>query len=149
MKTIAAFAGGLAALISPLLQAQDRGALEIRFCPAAQVRTYPLESRRDIRSLVLQNLVVINHGTDPVDVAEINLSLMQGAEALDVKRIKGAELQQFTAGGPKLQASGMLQLLGFQICDQALIPEGTQVGRTPPRSGAGAAADLSDFCIPG
>ena len=127
MKTIAALAGSLAALVPPLLHAQAAGALEIRFCPAAQVRTYPLESRRDIRSLVLQNLLVINHGTDPVDVTEIDLSLMQGADALDLKRIKGAELQQFTAGGPKLQASGMLQLLGFQICDQALIPEGTKL----------------------
>ena len=105
MKTIAALAGSLAALVPPLLHAQAAGALEIRFCPAAQVRTYPLESRRDIRSLVLQNLLVINHGTDPVDVTEIDLSLMQGAEALDLKRIKGAELQQFTAGRP--QAAGL------------------------------------------
>jgi murein DD-endopeptidase MepM/ murein hydrolase activator NlpD len=127
LKVTATLTGVLALLVAPLLEAQGTAALEIRFCPAAQVRTYPLESHREIRSLVLQNMAVINHGTDAVDVAEIDLSLMQAGEALDVKRIKGAELQQFTAGGPKLQASGMLQLLGFQICDQALIGEGTKL----------------------
>ena len=123
----------LALLAPAALYAQEAGPLEIRFCPAAQVRTYPLESHRDIRGLVLQNLAVINHGSDPIDVAEVDLSLMQAGQALDVKRIQGAELQQFTAGGPKLQSSGMLQLIRFQICGDALIAKdavltGTHLG---------------------
>ena len=117
----------LALSFPALLQAQDSGYLEIKFCPAEQVRTYPLESRRDIRTLVLQNLLVVNHRSTPVDVTEVNLALMQGREALDVRRIQGGELQQYTAGGPKLQASGMLALLAFQFCSTALIPKGTQL----------------------
>ena len=127
MKTMAALSGVLALALAPVLRAQGAGTLEIRFCPAAQVRTYPLESHRDIRTLVLQNLVVINHGTEPVEVSEIDLSLMQGAEALDVKRVRGAELLKFTASGPKLQASGMLKLLEMQICDQAMIAADTKL----------------------
>src|SRR4029078_11605029 len=115
--------GALLALSFPvLLRAQEAGVLEVKFCPAEQVRTYPLESRRDIRSLVLQNLLVINHRSTPVDVTEVNLALMQGGEALDVRRIQGAELKQYTAGGPKLQASGMLEMLAFQFCSTSLIP---------------------------
>jgi len=122
----------LGILLAPAtLCAQEPGGLEVRFCPAAQVRSYPLESHRDIRGLVLQNLAVINHGADPVDVTEIDLSLMQGGQALDVKRIQGAELQQFTAGGPKLQTSGMLQLIRFQICGDALIAHDTVLTGTP------------------
>jgi len=120
--------GALLALSFPvLLRAQEAGVLEVKFCPAEQVRTYPLESRRDIRSLVLQNLLVINHRSTPVDVTEVNLALMQGGEALDVRRIQGAELKQYTAGGPKLQASGMLEMLAFQFCSTSLIPKGTQL----------------------
>jgi len=46
--------------------------VEIRFCPASAVRTYPLESRRDLQSLLLQNVAVINHGI--VKVGESGLS---------------------------------------------------------------------------
>ncbi len=117
----------LALSLPGLSHAQDAGSLEVKFCPAGQLRTYPLESRRDIRSLVLQNLLVINHGATPVDITEVNLALMQGQEALDVRRIQGAELQQYTAGAPKLQASGMLQLLAFQFCGESLIPKDTKL----------------------
>jgi murein DD-endopeptidase MepM/ murein hydrolase activator NlpD len=126
-KHALALACSFIAYVPLAAQAQYAGELEIRFCPAAQVRTYPLESRRDIRSLVLQNLVVINHGSAPVEVASVTLSLMQGADALDERRIQGAELQQYTSTGPKLQAAGMLELLAFQFCGQELIPAGTKL----------------------
>jgi len=39
--------------------------VEIRFCPASAVRTYPLESRRELQSLLLQNVVVIGATNRP------------------------------------------------------------------------------------
>jgi murein DD-endopeptidase MepM/ murein hydrolase activator NlpD len=36
--------------------------IEIRFCPAASVRTYPLEHRREPQGLLLHNTAVVDHG---------------------------------------------------------------------------------------
>jgi hypothetical protein len=48
--------------------AEKPQSIEIRFCPASAVRTYPLESRRDLQSLLLQNVAVINHDSAPFNV---------------------------------------------------------------------------------
>jgi len=128
MKTLT-LAAMTAALLTPFLAAQtaqaaDAPALEVRFCPAAVARTYPLESRRNIQSLVLQNLAVLNHGGQPVELTGIEIELMQAGQALDLRRISGPDLAKVAASGPKLQASGMMKLIGFQFCNGALIPDG-------------------------
>ncbi len=57
--------------------AEPPKSVEIRFCPASAVRTYPLESRRDLQSLLLQNAAVINHGQSAFDMKEIELELLE------------------------------------------------------------------------
>jgi hypothetical protein len=47
---------------------QNLQPLEIRFCPASQVRNFPLESSRDVQSLLLRNIAVINRGAAPAEV---------------------------------------------------------------------------------
>jgi hypothetical protein len=42
--------------------------VEVRFCPASAIRTYPLESRRALQSLLLQNVAVINHDEAPFKI---------------------------------------------------------------------------------
>ena len=101
--------------------------LEIRFCPAAQVRTYPLESQRGVQSLLLQNMVVINRGAGPVDVASLDLDLTEGQDAADTRHIAGADLTRLAASGPRLQASGQMQLLSFQFCGDNLVPNGVKL----------------------
>ena len=95
--------------------------LEVRFCPAGQVRTYPLESRRDIQSLLLQNTAVVNHGTAPVEVGEVDVALMAKGVAVDEKHIAGGDLKGFAANGAKIQVSGMMSLVGFQFCGDRMI----------------------------
>jgi hypothetical protein len=65
--------------------AETLKSVEIRFCPASVVRTYPLESRRDLQSLLLQNAAIINHGQAAFDVKEIELELLEAGQVLDTK----------------------------------------------------------------
>src|SRR4029434_7364431 len=95
--------------------------VEIRFCPAAAVRIYPLESRRDLQSLLLQNAAVINLGQAAFDVKEIELELLETGQVLDTKRLDAKAIQRIADRGAKLQAAGVLQQVGFQFCGNDLI----------------------------
>ncbi len=55
--------------------AEKPQSVEIRFCPASAIRTYPLETQRDLQSLLLQNVAIINHGQVAFDAKEIELEL--------------------------------------------------------------------------
>jgi murein DD-endopeptidase MepM/ murein hydrolase activator NlpD len=95
--------------------------VEIRFCPASTVRTYPLESRRDLQSLLLQNAAVINHGQAAFDVKEIELELLEAGQVVDTKKLDAKAIQRIADRGAKLQAAGVLQQVGFQFCGNDLI----------------------------
>src|SRR5436190_13334386 len=82
--------------------------VEIRFCPASAVRTYPLESRRDLHSLLLQNAAIINHGHTPLDVKEIHLELLKAGQVLDTKKLDAKVIQSSADRGAKAQAAGGL-----------------------------------------
>lgn len=112
-------------LLSCAASAQDAGQLEIRFCPAAQVRTFPLESHRGVQSLLLQNAALINHAATPVEITALDVELLRGGTAVDTRRIADEDLARAAATGTKLQESGMLQALAFQFCGSALIASGT------------------------
>ena len=101
--------------------AETPKSVEIRFCPATAVRTYPLESRRDLQSLLLQNTAVINLGQAAFDVKEIELELLQAGQVLDAKRLDAKAIQRIADRGAKLQAAGVLQQVGFQFCGNDLV----------------------------
>ena len=127
MKTIAAAAFGAALLTPGVVLAQDAGKLEVHFCPATEVRTYPLETAHNIQGLMLDNVLVVNHGAASVDLTEIDLALLQKGEVTDERRIAGEPLTKAGKTGPKVQASGVMDLIPGQFCDGALIPKGTQL----------------------
>jgi hypothetical protein len=116
-------AGVLLLWVSAAVLAQEVAGFEIRFCPAAQVRTFPLESLRGVQSLLLQNVAIINHGATAAEITAIDFELRNGGAAVDTRRIADASLAELAASGPKLQKSGMLQAVAFQFCGSALIPE--------------------------
>lgn len=101
--------------------AEPPKSLEVRFCPASAVRTYPLESRRDLQSLLLQNAAVINHGQSAFDVKEIELELLEAGQVRDTKKLDARAIQRIADRGAKLQAAGVLQQVGFQFCGNDLI----------------------------
>jgi hypothetical protein len=95
--------------------------VEIRFCPASAVRTYPLESRRELQSLLLQNVAVVNHGKTAFDVKAIELELLQAGQVLDTKKVDGKAIERFADRGAKAQAAGVLKQVAFQFCGDNLI----------------------------
>lgn len=126
MRTVVAavFAGALFLSCSAAIAAQDAAQFEIRFCPAAQVRTFPLESRRGVQSLLLQNVAIVNRSTNAAEIVAIDLELQNSGTAVDTRHIAGEDLTRIAAGGPKLQKSGMLQAIAFQFCGSGLIADG-------------------------
>jgi len=95
--------------------------VEIRFCPASAVRTYPLESRRDLQSLLLQNAAIINHGHAPLDVKEIYLELVQGGHVFDTRKLDANAIHRLADRGAKIQSAGVLKEVAFQFCGNDLI----------------------------
>ena len=101
--------------------AETPQSVEIRFCPASAVRTYPLEGRRELQSLLLQNAAIINHGKAAFDVKEIELELLEAGQILDTKKLDAKAIQRIANRGAKLQAAGVLQQVGFQFCGNDLV----------------------------
>jgi murein DD-endopeptidase MepM/ murein hydrolase activator NlpD len=112
-----------ACLMSFLLTAaaETPRSVEIRFCPASAVRTYPLESRRDLQSLLLQNVAVINRADAPFKIDNIDIELLQANRVVESRRLDRETVQRIADRGAKLQAAGILKEVGFQFCGTDLI----------------------------
>jgi murein DD-endopeptidase MepM/ murein hydrolase activator NlpD len=96
--------------------------VEIRFCPALAVHTYPLESRRELQGLLLQNLAVINHGAAAFKIKAVVLELLQSGKVTDLKQLDASDIQRAADRGAKMQAGGVLKEVAFQFCGTNLIP---------------------------
>jgi murein DD-endopeptidase MepM/ murein hydrolase activator NlpD len=118
-------AGSLTAALMPEMASADGkpGDVTVKFCPSEQARTYPLESQRGVQSLLLQNVLVSHGGGAPVEIIGVDVDLMAGGEVKDTRRIAGEDLKTASASGPRLQTSGALEMMAFQFCSGALIPE--------------------------
>ena len=114
--TVAFFAVWLSSVF-----AEQPQSVEIRFCPASAVRTYPLESRRNLQSLLLQNVAVINHGSAPFKIDDVDIELLQSNWVVELRRLNREAVQRIADRGAKLQAAGILQQVGFQFCGTDLI----------------------------
>lgn len=101
--------------------AQPPKSVEIRFCPASVVRTYPLESRRDLQGLLLQNVAVINHGSAPFKIDNIDIELLQSDRVVESRKLDREAVQRIAEHGAKLQAAGVLEQASFQFCGGDLI----------------------------
>ena len=52
-------------------------ALEVRFYPAEKVRAYELDADRGVRSVVLQNVAIINDGDADVTISQVMLEVTE------------------------------------------------------------------------
>jgi murein DD-endopeptidase MepM/ murein hydrolase activator NlpD len=95
--------------------------VELRFCPASAVRTYPLESRRDLQSLLLQNVAVINHGSAPFKIADIDIELLEANRVVESRKLDREAVQRLADRGAKLQGAGILEQVAFQFCGTDLV----------------------------
>jgi murein DD-endopeptidase MepM/ murein hydrolase activator NlpD len=104
-------------------------AVEIHFYPA-KVRTYEIDATHDVRSLVLQNIAIINDGKTNETINQVELEVIERGVPFEVKTLRAGELDRAAAMGAKLQSSGMLGLLEFQFGGKALLPRNTTLSPT-------------------
>ena len=96
-------------------------ALDVRFCPEAVARPYPLDSLRGVQGLVLQDVAVVNRTSAPVEVTAVEIELLRGGEAIDRRVLAGADLAAAVRTGQAIKAQGMMDLLPAQFCDGRLL----------------------------
>src|SRR5438067_1819705 len=101
--------------------------IEVRFCPASAVHTYPLESRREVNSLLLQNVAVLNHSASAFKIKAVTIELLESGKVTDSRRLEANALQHFAERGAKMQAGGVLQQVAFQFCGASLIPSNVKL----------------------
>src|SRR5438874_11567645 len=101
--------------------AETPRSVEIRFCPASAIRTYPLESRRELQSLMLQNVAIINHGSAPFKIDNIEIELLRSNQVLESRKLDRDAVQRIADRGAKLQTAGVLKEVAFQFCGTDLI----------------------------
>jgi murein DD-endopeptidase MepM/ murein hydrolase activator NlpD len=105
-------------------------ALEIRFYPAGKLRQYELDATRGVRSVVLQNVAIINDGSADAAILQVDLELLEHGVAIDTRRLRAEQLDRVAAAGARLQSSGMLALVSFQFGGPALLPKDTSLAAT-------------------
>jgi murein DD-endopeptidase MepM/ murein hydrolase activator NlpD len=115
------------ALFASSATAATAQSIEIRFCPASAVRTYPLESRREVNSLLLQNVAVINQGPAAFKIKTVTIELLQYGKVAESRQLDAGAIQRFADRGAKAQAGGVLQQVAFQFCGTSLIPPGVKL----------------------
>jgi len=113
--------------LAALGQAQ---ALEVRFYPADKVRAYELDADRGVRSVVLQNVAIINDGEKDVTLSQVILEVTERGVTQEIKPLRTADLDRMAAAGAGLQSSGMLNTLAFQFGGSALLPKGISLSGT-------------------
>ncbi|MFC4312300.1 M23 family metallopeptidase [Steroidobacter flavus] len=106
-------------LIGGLQDAGASEAQEIRFCPADVARTYPLDSRARVQSLLLPHIAVINHATAPFTVDAIHLELIKGGELLDTRRLNAADVARLASNSAETQE--LARDASFMFCGTELI----------------------------
>jgi len=104
-------------------------AVEIRFYPA-RVRPYELDAQHGVRSLVVQNMAIINDGKADATLNQVEFEVIERGVPFEVKTLRAADLDRAAAMGAKLQSSGMLGLLEFQFGGKALLPKDTKLSAT-------------------
>jgi hypothetical protein len=74
---------------------------EVKFCPADHVWSYPMDDRDRLQSLLLPGMVVINRGRGDLQLAEIDLGLVDHGQVLETRRFDGVELKRW-AGNERI-----------------------------------------------
>jgi hypothetical protein len=74
-----------------------------------------LESRRDLQSLLLQNVAVINHGRAPFKIDNIDIELLQANRVVESRKLDREAVQRIADRGAKLQAAGVLERSPFNF----------------------------------
>ncbi|MBC7986197.1 MAG: hypothetical protein H7X93_05940, partial [Sphingomonadaceae bacterium] len=122
-------AAAMQASAAPPPAALPPAVLEIRFCPADAIHSHPLAPLRQVDSLFVQNVAVINRGETPVTIGAIEIALFREGAVSDTRHIEGNSLAAAASRGQAIH-SGMNAVVPGQFCDGALLG-GADVAASP------------------
>jgi murein DD-endopeptidase MepM/ murein hydrolase activator NlpD len=120
---------------------------EIRFCPGDSARTYPLDSRNRVHSLLAPHIAVVNHAAAPFTVKDIHVELLKGEQVVDARRFDAADIQRFAADGPGIQETA--QAASFLFCGTGLIAPGIKLAGPELRADEGLVVTNQVFAFNG
>jgi murein DD-endopeptidase MepM/ murein hydrolase activator NlpD len=113
---LATLAAAIAFTAPSALQAEP-ASLGISFCPSARVYAYPLESHREIQSVLLHNALIINRSRVDMIVTGIDIEVMSKMHVVEARHLEGPELKRAAGNGVGLQTSGAIKAVPFEFCD--------------------------------
>jgi murein DD-endopeptidase MepM/ murein hydrolase activator NlpD len=105
-------------------------ALEVRFYPDAPFYPYELDGSHSAYSLLIHNIAIINDGSGPVTVTEVQIELRKDGRVLDLRSLDATELDRAAASGSGLQQGGILKPLAFMFGGDRLLPAGANLPAT-------------------
>lgn len=120
---------------------------EIRFCPADVARTYPLDSRERVQSLLAPHIAVLNHADAPFTISAIRLELLEGQQVIDARRLGAADLERFASNGPGIQEA--MQAVPFVFCGKDLLTPGIKLAGPVLRANEGLVVTNQVFAFNG
>ena len=119
-------------------------ALEVRFYPTGKVRAYELDADRGVRSVVLQNVAIINDGDADVTISQVMLEVTERGVTQEIEAAARRRSGSHGGGGRGSAELGHAEHVGVPVRRVGVVAEGHIAlgnARTEARHGtAGAAA---------
>lgn len=100
----------------------------VRFCPAAQVRTYPLSEQHRVQAFLLHAAAVVNRDGAPFDVKSVKIDLLRNGEIKDRRILSHEDVAGMAATGQAIQSRGLIAEAPFLFCGKALAHEDETFG---------------------
>ena len=110
--------------------------VEVRFCPASSVHSYPLDTMHDASSVLLQNVAFINRSSNPVTIDAVEIALQSAGQSVESRRLNADALAKSAKGAAAMESMGFLKLAAFQFCGTALLGTSPLSGTTTLAPGA-------------
>jgi murein DD-endopeptidase MepM/ murein hydrolase activator NlpD len=102
----------------PAVQAADA---EVRFHPARQLWSHPLQSARQINAVVVHNTAIVNTSQEAVTVEALRFDVVRDGRVVESRFFDAAALDAIARRGQGLAQSGMLEMLSFQFAPEHLF----------------------------
>lgn len=89
----------------------------VRTYPGTTLYPYPLDSVRGVEGLLVPNAAVINTAGAPITVDSLEFALLRDGQVVETRTLRATDLERSAKGGAGLQASGMIDAVGFLFGD--------------------------------
>jgi murein DD-endopeptidase MepM/ murein hydrolase activator NlpD len=108
--------------------AQESAPLEVRFCGQQPLYQYPLSNEMQLQGVLLPYVSVINRGSEPLELASLDITLQHDGAALDSRHFTPAQLDAFGQVSAQFQAIPAARDALALFCEQQLVPKEIALG---------------------